>query len=107
MKRKRLPKFKSAEQEARFWETHSLADYVGQMENVTDLFTFAPQLIAKINERARKRLLAIRLAIWEIEKTKEIAKKRECLTRRSCANGLTKASGERLAAPTHSTELAN
>lgn len=76
MKRKRLPKFKSAEQEARFWETHSLADYVGQMENVTDLFTFAPQLIAKINERARKRLLAIRLANWEIEKTKEIAKKR-------------------------------
>lgn len=76
MKRKRLPKFKSAKQEARFWETHSLADYVGQMEDVTDLFTFAPQLIAKINERAQKRLLAIRLANWEIEKAKEIAKKR-------------------------------
>lgn len=76
MKKKRLPKFKSAEQEARFWETHSVTDYVDQMEDVTDLFTLAPELIQKIKERAQKKLLAIRLANWEIEKTKVIAKKR-------------------------------
>ncbi|MBI1979133.1 MAG: hypothetical protein HYS58_00040 [Elusimicrobia bacterium] len=76
MKTNKLPHFKSAAEEAKFWDTHSLADYVHEMKDVTDLFTFSPHLIDKIQKRARKKMIAIRLAQWEIEKSKEIAKRR-------------------------------
>lgn len=34
MKKKKIPKFKTEEEEARFWETHSLTDYVDELEEV-------------------------------------------------------------------------
>ena len=74
MATKKLPKFRSREAEARFWDSHSLADYIGQMKDVTELFTFAPELVHKIQERSKKKMISLRLAGWEIERSKQIAK---------------------------------
>jgi predicted DNA binding CopG/RHH family protein len=40
------------------------------------IFILSPRLAHRIRERAKKRMISIRLAHWEIEKSKEIAKKR-------------------------------
>lgn len=76
IKKKKLPHFKSAEDEAKFWEKHSLTDYLAELEEVADLFVLAPSLAKGIRERAKKRLISIRLANWEIEKSKQIAKRK-------------------------------
>jgi hypothetical protein len=75
MKKKKLPVFKSAEAEAAFWGTHSVADYLNDLEPVDDIF-FSPSLVEKIKDRAKKRLISLRLAAWEIDKSKQIAKKK-------------------------------
>lgn len=75
MKKKKLPRFKSAEEEAEFWETHSVTDYIDQLEPADEIFTLSPILAQRIQERAKKRLVSIRLAEWEIEQSKQIAKR--------------------------------
>jgi len=77
MKKKKLPIFKSEEEEARFWGTHNLEDYLHEFEPADEMFLLSPSLAHKIRERAKKRLISIRLAHWEIEKSKQIAKQRK------------------------------
>ena len=76
MKKKRLPKFKSESEEAEFWAHHSLTDYLHEVKKTDDIFVLSPALSHKIKERSKRRMISIRLAHWEIEKSKEIAKKR-------------------------------
>ena len=76
MKTKKLPVFKSATDEAEFWDTHSVADYLPDLEPADEVFVLSPALAHRIRERAKKRLISIRLAEWEIQKSKEVAKKR-------------------------------
>ena|SRR5438132_12605701 len=76
MKRKKLPIFKSADEEAKFWDTHSLTDYLHELEEVDEVFVLSPALAKRIRERAKKRLVSIRLAEWEIQKSKQVAKQR-------------------------------
>lgn len=52
----------------------SVNDYLSQLEEVSDIFVLSPKLVQEIKERARKRLVAIRLANWEVEKSKQLAK---------------------------------
>ncbi|OGR84127.1 MAG: hypothetical protein A2901_08900 [Elusimicrobia bacterium RIFCSPLOWO2_01_FULL_54_10] len=73
---KKLPRFKSREEEAKFWETHSSSDYLEGLEDVTHLFTVAPELVHKIQQGAKKKLISLRLASWEIDRAKAIAKRR-------------------------------
>jgi len=75
-KKKKLPYFKTAKEEANFWDTHDVTDYLDQFDRVDDLFVLAPSLQKKIMDRAKKRLVSIRLAKWEIENSKKIAKKK-------------------------------
>ncbi|SRR5258708_22725077 len=77
MKKKKLPVFKSEEEEAKFWGTHSLKDYMHEFAPVDEVFLLSPRLARKIRERAKKRLISIRLAHWEIEQSKKIAKQRK------------------------------
>lgn len=77
MKNKR-PRFHTTEEEARFWDTHDITDYLGQLEEVNDvdkLFVLSPALARKIHARAKRRLISLRLSVWEIEQSKEAAKK--------------------------------
>jgi predicted DNA binding CopG/RHH family protein len=62
---KRIPKFKTPEQEIRFWERHSIAEYWGELEESPDTFRrpkltpvtlkFDPLLLKKLKMLARKR----------------------------------------------------
>ncbi|HZX12936.1 MAG TPA: CopG family antitoxin [Thermodesulfobacteriota bacterium] len=66
-----IPEFKSEEEEAEFWDTHSAAKIVDQLEEV-DL-EIAEPLKKKIEEQRRKELISLRLYPEQIEKTKAIA----------------------------------
>ena len=37
-KKSRIPKFKTYEEEARFWDTHSVTDFIDETENVDIVF---------------------------------------------------------------------
>ena len=77
MKKKKLPDFKTSEEAAEFWDKHSLTDYIHELEEVDEVFVLSPALAKRIRERAKKRLVSIRLAEWEIEKSKQVAKQRK------------------------------
>lgn len=74
----KLPRFRTADEEARFWDTHDVTDYLEHLEEnkeVDKLFVLSPSLARKIQARAKKRLISLRLSVWEIEQSKEAAKK--------------------------------
>lgn len=74
---KKLPKFKSDRAEVRFFETHDMAEYWDELEDVDEVIELAPELARRIRERMKKRLLAIRLEEWQIARAKELAKKQK------------------------------
>ncbi len=51
----RLPKFKSEEQEARFWDTHSPLDYPNEFVDVKEPFEFAPSLLRRVTKRKKEK----------------------------------------------------
>ncbi len=72
----KLPRFKSRAEEIRFWDTHDVAQYWDQLEEVDEVIELAPELAKRIQERMKKRMLAIRLEVWQIARTKEIAQRK-------------------------------
>lgn len=62
---KKLPTFKTQEEEIKFWEKHSIAEYWGELEESTDTFErprltpvtlkFDPLVLKKLKMLARKR----------------------------------------------------
>lgn len=76
MKKRKIPHFKTREQEARFWDTHSIIDYLDELEPVDEIFTLAPSLAAKIRERAKTRAISLRLPQWEIDGAKKVARQK-------------------------------
>lgn len=72
---KKIPKFKSEEEEARFWDTHSPLDYPDEFTDVKEPFKFAPALLRKTAKRReeRKRSLTLRIGQHEIDLAKVIA----------------------------------
>ena len=51
-----------------------MKDYIHDLEPVDNVFVLSPDLAHRIRERSKKRLISIRLAEWQIEKSKQIAK---------------------------------
>jgi len=74
--KKKLPKFKSEEEEARFWETHSALDYHDEFTEVKEPFTFSSTLVKKAakNREGRKRHLTLRMGQQQINLAKGIAR---------------------------------
>lgn len=77
MKKKKLPHFKTDDAFGRFVETHDMAPYLDSMEKIDDAFTLAPALTERIRERAKKRLIALRLPEWQISGARRVAKRRK------------------------------
>ena len=75
---KKIPKFKTEKEEARFWDTHSPLDYPAEFVGMKDPFQFAPALLKKAAERKeeRKRTLTFRISQQQIDLAKVIAKYR-------------------------------
>lgn len=73
---KKIPKFKSEEEEARFWDTHSPLDYPDKFTDVKEPFKFAPALLRKVakSREERKRHLTLRMGQRQIDLAKVIAK---------------------------------
>jgi predicted DNA binding CopG/RHH family protein len=90
--KKRLPRFSTQAEEARFWDTHDLSEYDTQA--IDETIEMDPGLLRRIRERARKKLLTIRLEAWRIEKAKRIARKQripyQALLRQWIAEGMKK-----------------
>lgn len=82
---KKIPRFKSLKEEAKFWDTHDITDYLGQMKKVA--VKFEPVRIKKeiltirIQSKLKKRLakiaesyginLSTLARIWLIDKAKQ------------------------------------
>jgi len=75
-KAKRLPRFKTHEEFIRFVETHDMTDYANEFEPIDEMITLSPKLAKSIRERTKKKLLSIRMEQWQIDRAKEIAKKK-------------------------------
>ena len=73
---KKIPKFKSEEEEARFWETHSPLDYSDDFTDVKEALKFSPDLLEKAarGRDERKRQLTLRMGQHQIDWAKVIAK---------------------------------
>lgn len=95
-KKRRLPEFKTREEEAKFWETHSMLDYLNELEPADKVFTLAPGLAERIRQRAKTKAISLRLPVWEIDGAKKAAKKQgigyQVLMRNWIADGLRRAS---------------
>jgi hypothetical protein len=75
--RMKIPKFKSEEEEIRFWDTHSVTDYLDDTEEVKEPIQVSEELRKKIiKRRENKQLLTIRLEKDLIEETKKVARKK-------------------------------
>jgi predicted DNA binding CopG/RHH family protein len=75
---KKIPKFKTEEEEARFWDIHSPLDYPGEFMDTKEPFEFASSLLKKAAERReeRKRTLTLRMGQRQIDLAKVIARYR-------------------------------
>ncbi len=75
---KKIPKFKTEEEEANFWNTHSPLDYPSEFTDVKEPFEFAHSLLKKAAERRqeRKRPLTLRMGQRQIDLAKVIARYR-------------------------------
>ncbi len=73
--KKKVPKFKSEEEESRFWDTHSPLDYPDEFADVEEPFEFAPALLKKVagRQKERKHSLTLRMGQSQIDLAKVIA----------------------------------
>ncbi len=67
----KIPDFKTAEEEAEFWETHSVSDYWDEFRPVKEKLD--PKLKAKIKSRANLKRVTLRLSQEQIAAAKRIA----------------------------------
>lgn len=76
MKKKRLPHLGTEEEIREFWDKNSVVDYLDDLEVVDEKIQVAPELARRIAERSKKKMIAIRLEHWQLQRTKAIAAKR-------------------------------
>lgn len=89
MKKKKIPKFKNIAEEAKFWDTHDVTDYLGEMKFVDVEFVprvkkekvLTIRIESKLKDDAEKIArhhglsLSSLMRMWFIEKLREYAKR--------------------------------
>lgn len=75
-KSRRLPRFKNDAEFSKFVDTHDMSSFFRDMDPADQTLTLAPELAEKIRERARKRLIALRLPQWQIDGARELARRK-------------------------------
>jgi predicted HicB family RNase H-like nuclease len=88
-KKSRIPEFKSREEEAKFWDTHSIADYRDELKrvrvrvakNLSHGLTvqFDPETVDKLRTRAQKKGIGPTqlVRMWVIERLEETAEQKQ------------------------------
>lgn len=72
---KKIPEFRSEEEEARFWDEHDSTEFIENFEPVD--ISVSPELEEKIlKERELKKPVTLRLAPYQIDAVKKIAIKK-------------------------------
>ena len=78
-KDKKLPKFKTEDEEADFWATHSPLDYPSEFEEMTEPIELSPELRKRIEserlDRERKKTVTFRMEPSKIDLIKLIARR--------------------------------
>ena len=77
MASKKISRGKAEADFANFVAGHDLTPHLKEMELVDQTLALAPELAERIRERARKRLIALRLPEWQIEGARRIAKRKK------------------------------
>lgn len=77
MRKKKLPRLKTEKEVHEFWSKHEAADYLHEAEELDEQIQLAPGLAHKIRERTKKKMIALRLERWQLERTKALARKRK------------------------------
>lgn len=87
MKKNKIPKFNTIKEEAEFWDTHSIADYLDELKPVDVVYEptkekkglvtlrIAPSLKRAVDKIAKKHSIATSSLIrkWMVDKVKETA----------------------------------
>ena len=80
----RIPQFATCEEEARWWDTHDLADYQDEFKTVRARFAknlsegitirFDPETLAKLRDQARKKGLGptTLVRMWILERLQQV-----------------------------------
>ena len=88
-KKSRIPEFKSREEEARFWDTHSIADYRDELtrvrvrvaKNRSEGLTvqFDPETLTQIRNRAQKKGMGPTqlVRMWVMERLEEASQQKQ------------------------------
>jgi|GEM_PF-263374 len=74
--KKKLPAFKSENEETLFLENNSVADYWDTLEDGEQI-ELSPELAARIKKRSQLRMISLRLREDQIEAAKKIARVRD------------------------------
>jgi CopG antitoxin of type II toxin-antitoxin system len=87
-KKSRIPEFKSREEEAKFWDTHSIADYRDELKrvrvrvakNLSEGLTvqFDPQTLEQLRTRARRKGIGPTqlVRMWVMERLEETSEQK-------------------------------
>jgi len=59
-----------------YWSRHSLVNHLRHSEEIDEKIQLAPELARRIAERSKKKMIALRLELWQLQRTKAIAAKR-------------------------------
>jgi predicted DNA binding CopG/RHH family protein len=71
--KKKLPSLRKEKEVHEFWSDHSLEEYLHDMEKVDEKIQLEPELAHKIRERTKKKMIALRLEQWQLQRAKAIA----------------------------------
>ena len=74
MASKKFPKHKGERMFVDFVDNHDLAPYLEGTELLDKALALSPELADKVKDRAKKRLIALRLPQWQIEGARRIAR---------------------------------
>jgi predicted DNA binding CopG/RHH family protein len=73
---KKLPRLRSERAVHNYWARHSLTEHLKDTEEIDEKIQLDPELARKIAERSKKKMIALRLEQWQLQRTKAIAARR-------------------------------
>lgn len=73
-KKSRIPKFKTYEEEANFWDTHDVTDYWDETEDVEIVFAKDLKMVYRETKKPRDETLVLRMQKKFKDKLQEIAR---------------------------------
>ena len=74
--KKKLPRLKTEKEVHKFWSKHDLTDYLHEADELDEKIQLDPGLAHRIRERTKKKMIALRLERWQMERAKAIVRKR-------------------------------